>query len=327
MHPYSIDFKNAVIHMKVALRKSYRNIVVNMGSGSKSTFQRWVTNHPIAGRLAPRTRSLINIEHIRNYITNIIDDNPYLTAQQIIQSMKTKYNIDLGISANTMTRWRRKLQYTKKKSFQHIVSNEYVNGERVAFHNMHKDDEDWKDVISIDETSFYAKVKNQCGYSKKGKRITVQYQSVPCIKVSLLVAINKHGIVGYDITEGAFNGTMFNKFISTLAAPMGSKLLLDNASIHHNKLLKKVLQEKQFTAVYLPPYTPQWQPIEYFFSRLKRCFREEHAIQSFDIPDHATLVCICIGCLNLLTTDTFVKTYEHCFEMMSFNKHSKSIAF
>ena len=50
--------------------------------------------------------------------------------------------------------------------------------------------------------------------------------------VSLLVAISKTGVVGFDIIKGACTGETFANFIRSLDAPPQSRILLDNASIH-----------------------------------------------------------------------------------------------
>lgn len=51
-------------------------------------------------------------------------------------------------------------------------------------------------------------------------------------------------------------------------------LVLDNARIHHAKIIKKYCEEHNIKLVYLPPYSPELNPIEFLWKRIKRMYQK-----------------------------------------------------
>ena len=66
---------------------------------------------------------------------------------------------------------------------------------------------------------------------------------------------------------------MFTAFVETLDTNERDVLLMDNASIHKTKTVQDTIVGRGMTPCYLPPYTPEFQPIEHCFSILKQKFR------------------------------------------------------
>lgn len=72
---------------------------------------------------------------------------------------------------------------------------------------------------------------------------------------------------------------MFEDFIRELLQHCGrfpapkSVLVMDNASIHHSEALKRMCSDAGVILIYLPPYSPDLNPIEEFFAQLKRFFK------------------------------------------------------
>lgn len=327
MKQYSVDFRNAVVRMKTIKHHSYRYIVDELGTGSKSTFQRWIASHPFGRHSVRRAGKKSKCtDAIKCTIENIIEKSPFLTSQQIISLLKRSHDIDVDVTADTMSKWRRKMTYTKKYSVQSVVDNERVAHKRKEFHEAHQMTDQWDDVISIDETAVYAKCKHRYGFSKKGKRIQVAYTKGGYTRLSLLVAISKSGIVSFDVIKGAYTGAQVAEFIEKLPVPPGSRLLMDNASIHTTKEVKKVIEKMGFVGMYLPPYTPQWQPIEYFFSQFKHVLRQ--TALPLDSDSHATsserieaLTERVVGALLFIdsSNDPFVARFEHCRRLVASN--------
>ena len=104
--------------------------------------------------------------------------------------------------------------------------------------------------------------------------------------VSLLMLIAPDGIVFYETKQGAFNGSDFVLFLEALAARFREVrngdvcLVMDNARIHHAVCAREFMVENGINHLYLPPYSPDLNPIENVFGTLKTRFRKRGVVRS-----------------------------------------------
>ena len=78
--------------------------------------------------------------------------------------------------------------------------------------------------------------------------------------------------------EGTLNGAVFTTFIEQFLAPHLHKntvLVLDNASVHKNKQAQTMIEETGAQLLFLPPYSPQLNPIEYCWAKAKQVIRRK----------------------------------------------------
>jgi transposase len=113
-----------------------------------------------------------------------------------------------------------------------------------------------------------------------------QYQILP--------AYTQDGIIFVRVFKGSTNSIVFEDLIEQLLPSMNpwpgpkSVLVMDNASIHHTERIKQMCRAAGVKLVYLPPYSPDFNPIEEFFAELKAFIKlnwrnyEEHSRQGFD---------------------------------------------
>jgi transposase len=84
-----------------------------------------------------------------------------------------------------------------------------------------------------------------------------------------------HGTSGAShrvITANPVNGTTFSQFILGLPFGNGTVVLLDNAAIHKTALVRAAAMVKGFTLLFMPPYSPEFNPIELVFGVIKKAF-------------------------------------------------------
>ena len=110
------------------------------------------------------------------------------------------------------------------------------------------------------------------GWSKKGERLSeaVPFQRGKNFSVlgafsleGMIATLQKEGSVKRDDLEGFLKETLLPKL------PSGSVLVLDNARSHHGGRLSELVTETGCSLLYLPPYSPDFNPIELAWGWLK----------------------------------------------------------
>lgn len=127
-------------------------------------------------------------------------------------------------------------------------------------------------VVSIDECHFSTRISPLYGYSLKGERCVQRHpRGGGWTSFSLLFAICSDGSYQSHIVQGSVNRDLFRSWINNLPFPSGSVLLMDNCSIHHGN--SDTFSTRSYIPLYLPPYSPDFQPVELAFSKIKHHFR------------------------------------------------------
>lgn len=126
------------------------------------------------------------------------------------------------------------------------------------------------------------------GYAQRGKRYVVRVtRSADRKNHSLLMAIDNSGVQRSIVTSGPVTSNVFCEFLASLPFPSGSRVVMDNASIHWTTAARKVLDAKGYAPIRMPPYSPELNPVEMVFGIMKqrwyradRCFDGESAVHA-----------------------------------------------
>ena len=102
------------------------------------------------------------------------------------------------------------------------------------------------------------------------------------LNYSLIAALTINGFIGAKVIKGGLKGPDFIGFIHDLIVNQQNLftnkkvvIILDNANIHHSKDYMQKFKEF-YNIQYISPYTPQYNPIEYSFSKLKCLVKKSH---------------------------------------------------
>jgi transposase len=88
------------------------------------------------------------------------------------------------------------------------------------------------------------------------------------------MAVNSQGIVHYEIQDRNCKKPDFVKFIRNIPNVFGKTLVMDNIKFHHSIETREAMNDVGAKALYIPPYSPRFNAIEYTFSTLKRSYRK-----------------------------------------------------
>lgn len=139
-------------------------------------------------------------------------------------------------------------------------------------------------LIFIDETSTNTKLTKRTGWSPKGRRY-YSYSPFSRWKTQTFIAgLRCHGLVAPWIVNAPMNRRSFEVWIETQLAPTLSKgdvVILDNVGFHKSERAEQLLRTKGAWLLFLPAYSPDLNPIEMAFSKLKALLRKR-AARSFD---------------------------------------------
>jgi hypothetical protein len=133
-------------------------------------------------------------------------------------------------------------------------------------------------LVFLDETSKDGRSSvRKYAWSKINERALVNLPSTGGKRVSALCAMSSTGFFASEVTEEAFTRTSFHSALVTKILPKmnaypapRSILILQNAKIHMYKQLQDACDSVGVLLFFLPPYCPQFNPIEIGFGRLKQ---------------------------------------------------------
>lgn len=106
-------------------------------------------------------------------------------------------------------------------------------------------------------------------------------------KGTILSSVRLNGKTSYTVYCGGTTGERFAEYLKTKLIPTLSKtdvIVMDNMRSHHAKIVKQVLDESEIKYLYLPPYSPDLNPIEKMWSKLKAYLRKEKVRVVSELP-------------------------------------------
>jgi transposase len=132
-------------------------------------------------------------------------------------------------------------------------------------------------LIAIDESGFDQRPKNALyGYAPRGQQAIVIGPTCSSNRhLTLLMAIcPKAGspVESHQLLEHSVNGDRFAAFVLSLPYVAPVTILLDNASIHRTRVVKDAVAARGYNLLFVPPYSPECNPIENIFGIIKQKF-------------------------------------------------------
>lgn len=140
---------------------------------------------------------------------------------------------------------------------------------------------DAKDAIFIDETGCHPGMGPRRGWSRRGKRLFGPEEAYSRGKrLSLIAAMDIRGIRRHAIIEGGVKRHHFLDFVRRVLGPSlrpGKVVVMDNLRLHKNPEVIEFLTARGCRVVFVPPYSPDTNPIEMAFSKIKHLVRKAAA--------------------------------------------------
>jgi transposase len=238
--------------------------VSNLLGVSKSTIHRWMHLKFKAERKG-RTRSLICYEKV---IRDYVGLNPNCRLKDIKEFLKERYEKNVSIS--TICRYLRLLRISyKKTTIQHYTNWDRLIKQRIEFEEKIKNIPKSR-FVSLDESYFYRRMIRSYGYSNVGEKCIVKNR-VNMKKHSLMLAISMKKVLAYEVESANFNRRNFYTFLKNKLLPVirNKIIIMDNVSFHRCKEILSLIKRSGNEVLFIPPYSPEYNPIEVVFHMLK----------------------------------------------------------
>jgi transposase len=114
------------------------------------------------------------------------------------------------------------------------------------------------------------------GRAPRGQRLAAAVPYGHWHTTTFLCGLRCDGLVAPLVLDGAINGTSFLAYVEQMLAPTlqtGDIVVLDNLSSHKIAGAREAIEARGASVLFLPPYSPDLNPIELVFSKLKRLLR------------------------------------------------------
>jgi transposase len=130
--------------------------------------------------------------------------------------------------------------------------------------------------VFIDETWATTTLTRLRGRALRGQRVVEAVPHGHWKTTTLIAALDAQGIRCSMVLDGAVNASAFEAFVREVLVPTlrpGDLVILDNLSSHKGARIGERIRAAQAELLYLPPYSPDLNPIENAFNKIEQALR------------------------------------------------------
>lgn len=118
------------------------------------------------------------------------------------------------------------------------------------------------------------------GRAPRGQRLVAAVPHGHWKTSTFVAGLRTTGLTAPLVVDGAMNGDIFRAYVEQVLAPTlkpGDIVILDNLASHKVTGVREMIEAKGASVIYLPPYSPDLNPIEQAFAKLKALLRKAAA--------------------------------------------------
>jgi transposase len=132
-------------------------------------------------------------------------------------------------------------------------------------------------LVFVDEMGTNTSLSPLYAYSLKGRRAFAEVPRNRGKNTTLLASMSLEGMGPCLAVEGATSATVFEGYVERMLAPAlkgGQIIVVDNLNAHKGERVRELIEERGCELPYLPPYSPDFNPIEEASSKIKGLLRK-----------------------------------------------------
>jgi transposase len=273
---YSKDLRVRAVEL-IESGESAREVarILNLGA---STTIRWMNRWRKTGNVEAKPgtgHSRSPLEQHRQWLIALIAAEPDLTLEEIRVRLRSERKQKAGIGS--IWRFFDRHDITFKKTL-HAAEQDRpdVAAERAAL-KAEQPKLRAPRLVFIDETAVTTKMVRHYGRSPRGERLISGVPHGHWKTLTLVAALRVDGLTAPYVIDGAMDGPSFLAYVEQVLAPTlrkGDIVFMDNLRTHKIAGVRQAIEAVGARARYLPAYSPDLNPIEQAFSRLKAALRK-----------------------------------------------------
>ena len=132
-------------------------------------------------------------------------------------------------------------------------------------------------MVFIDETWASTNMARRHGWAPRGERLRVGIPHGHWKTTTLVAGLTLRGMIAPLVLDGPINRIAFETYVEKVLIPElrpGDIVVMDNLSSHKGPKVREMIEATGASLLYLPPYSPDFNPIENAFARLKALLRK-----------------------------------------------------
>ena len=134
--------------------------------------------------------------------------------------------------------------------------------------------------VFLDETSATTNMVRRYGWGVRGERLVDAAPHGHWRTTTFVAGLRHHGIIAPCVLDGPMTGPAFRAYVEQFLAPAlspGDVVVMDNLAAHKVEGVGEAITAAGASILYLPPYSPDLNPIEQVFAKLKALLRQAAA--------------------------------------------------
>jgi transposase len=164
-------------------------------------------------------------------------------------------------------------------------------------------------LIFIDETCTKTNMTRLRGRAPVGQRLVAKTPHGHWKTTTLIAALGLEGVRCSMLTDGPVNAEAFEAFVEQVLVPqLGADdlVVMDNLASHKRPRIRQLIESAGAELVFLPPYSPDLNPIELVFSKIK------HLLRSLARRTREALWDVMQSVLEQITPGDAANCFRHC---------------
>ena len=232
------------------------------------------------GGIEPRASKAVHAHAVSPegelYLQILVQEDVDATLEQYCERYQQAYGVRVGVT--TMHNTLKHLGYTYKKKTFHDPKRDGEGADDIrASYACQLDGVRPEDRVYLDETGSSLNLNLAHGRSRKGERAHDENPTAPGETISTAAVLTENGVEAAHLYSGTLTAKRFVAYLEMFVLALltgGRVLIMDNHPVHCAKAVVRFLEEHKVPFVYLPPYSPELNPIEEAFSKIKHHIRK-----------------------------------------------------
>ena len=281
---YSNDLRVRVIQVVeggAAARAAARQFVIG-----DSTAIRWAKRWRETGSFEAKTnkgQSRSPLRKHEEWLLGLVKQEPDLTLEEIQRRLLAEHQHKAGLGS--VWRFFDRHGISFKKSLRAAEQDRPdVAAARTAWaENQPKLDPER--LVFIDETGTSTNMARLRGRAPRGERLVSKVPHGHWKTTTFVAGLRTNALTAPCVIDGPMNGDAFLAYVEQILVPTlkpGDIVVMDNLSSHKRPAIREAIEAAGARLFYLPPYSPDFNPIEQLFAKLKAALRKaaERSVES-----------------------------------------------